>query len=253
MGLTRPKSEGCRMPVASATLIVTLIYIIALLSINIYEPQKAIWMAAYPVVASEMTGIGYGKLFLRSLWILPLMIVIGIFNPLLDTHTAFYVYGVNVSQGWVSFCSIILRGLLSMQALLLAVKANGLIDLFNSMRTIGCPAILTTQLLLTYRYLAVIIEEAIHMRRARTARGYGRKSYPLPMWGQFIGQLLLRSTMRARRIHNAMVARGFDGTLPTGSRHKWTVSDWAWMAGWCVVIAALRFIDFSSLFNNIAK
>lgn len=236
---------------APAMLIVTVIYLAAVLSIPLYSPQRLIWLAAYPIIASEITGAGFGRIFIKSLWILPLVAFIGIFDPFVDKAVAFTVHGVAVSRGWVSFFSILLRGLLSFQAVLILVSATGFIDIFNSLRKLGLPEVLTTQLMLTYRYISVILEEAIIMKRAREARGFGRKSYPLTMWGRFIGQLLLRSMNRAANIHRCMKARGFDGSLPTGNRISWNKSCWLWLLVWTALIAALRFVDFSSFFLKI--
>lgn len=245
-------ARGTRNSVsAPAMLVVTLIFLIAVLSIPVNQPQKLIWLAVYPIVASEMSGIGYGNIFLKSLWILPLAILIGIFNPIIDTSKAFSVSGITISRGWVSFISIIFRALLSFQSLLLLIATSGFLDMFNAMRHIGCPAVLSTQLLLTYRYISVIIEEAIIMNRARQARGYGKKSYPLSMWGRHVGQLLIRSTQRASNIHRAMKARGFSGTLPTGSRMQWDSHSLTWMCCWIACIAIARFVDFSTFITHI--
>ena len=50
---------------APAMLVVTLIFLIAVLSIPVNQPQKLIWLAVYPIVASEMSGIGYGNIFFK--------------------------------------------------------------------------------------------------------------------------------------------------------------------------------------------
>lgn len=234
-----------------AAIIVTLVYLVCVLSVPLYQPHRLVWLAAYPVVAAEINGIGYGRIFVKSLWILPLAVMIGIFNPFIDTAPAFFIGSTPVSRGWLSFSSIIIRGLLSFQAVLILVASTGFIDIINSLRKIGCPAVLTTQLLLTYRYISVIISEAMLMRQAREARGYGRKSYPLKMWGRFIGQLLIRSSRRATWIHRAMSARGFDGSVPTGSALGWSRRSVIWLCVWCVAIVCLRVIDFSPLIGNV--
>jgi cobalt/nickel transport system permease protein len=230
-----------------AMLIVTLLYLVAVLSVPLYSPQKLIWLAPYPIIASEMEGCGFRRIFLKSLLIIPLVALIGIFNPFIDTETAFRIGNVVVNRGWVSFISILLRGLLSLQAILILVESSGIIDTINALRKLGCPSVLTTQLHLTCRYISVVMEEVIVMKRARAARGYGRKSYPLSMWGRFIGQLLIRSMQRATDIHRAMLARGFDGSLPLGTTMRWNSSAWIWLIVWTALIACLRFIDFSSL------
>ena len=58
-------------------LIITLVYLIAVLSVPIYAPQKLIWLAAYPIIASEAYGIGYWAVLKKSLWIIPFLILIG--------------------------------------------------------------------------------------------------------------------------------------------------------------------------------
>lgn len=233
-----------------AILLVTLFYLVAVLSVPVDRPQGIIWLAAYPVIASEILGVGYGKIFVKSLWILPLLVIIGVFNPILDKVTVLQIGSLGVSRGWVTFVSIIFRGLLSFQAVILMVFTTGFIDIFNMMRKVGFPSVLCTQMLLSYRYLFVILEEAVVMKRAREARGYGRKSYPFPMWGRFIGQLLIKSTRRATGIHRAMQARGFSGTLPLSAKFIWNRKSWIWLISWTLVIVLLRFTDFSKIITE---
>lgn len=236
---------------APAMLVVTIIFLVAVLSIPVEAPQKLVWLTAYPIVVSEITGIGFLKIFLRSLWITPFLILIGVFNPIIDTRIAFSIGNVAISSGWVSFVSILFRGLLSLQAVLILISNIGFLNLFNSLKRIGLPKVLTTQLLLTYRYLSVIIEEAIIMKRARIARGFGKKSYPLKDWGIFIGQLLIISTRRASEIHNAMLARGFNGTMPLNAERPLNSKGWIWIGIWTLLILILRFVDFSTLIVNL--
>lgn len=244
--LSRP---SVRRTSATAVLLVTLVYLVAVLSVPLYEPERIIWLAVYPVVQSEVSGIGFGRVFVRSLWVLPLIMLIGVFNPVLDTQTAFTVGSVAVSRGWVSFFSIALRGLMALQAVLLLAMTTGFYDMCGALRRIGCPRVLVTQLQFTYRYMAVIVEEALWMDRARKARGFGRDSYPLRMWGRMIGQLLLRSYERASRVHRAMLARGFDGTMPLSSPRKMGAGQWLFVGGWTAVILFLRIVGLSSLFT----
>lgn len=247
-GMEKQEREAVVSP---ALPVITLLYLIAVLSVSLTAPQKLIWLAAYPIINGEIAGTGYLKILIDSLWLLPILIFIGIFNPIIDTKPAFYVGNVLISQGWVSFTSIILRGLLSFQALILMVEQIGFLDIFSLMRRIGVPKVMCQQLLLTYRYISVIIEEVIIMKRARASRGYGRKSYPLKFWGMFVGQLMVRSTERARRIHAAMLARGFNGVLPLGKNYKWSGRTLLHFLIWISFITFLRFFDFSNLIVNI--
>lgn len=233
---------------ASSWLIVTIVYLIAMLSLPLYAPQRTVWFAIYPVIQAEISGVGFARVFRKSLWVFPLIFFVGIFNPFIDTAPAFSIGNVVVSRGWVSFFSIVLRGLLAAQAVILLTLNTGFYGLCNAMRRIGCPRILVTQLQFTYRYMIVVVEEAVWMDRARKARGFGRSSYPLSQWGRMIGQLLIRSYDRASRIHKAMLSRGFNGTMPVGASDRIGVQSLLFIVAWIALFAILRFVDISSLF-----
>ncbi|MDE6006009.1 MAG: energy-coupling factor transporter transmembrane protein EcfT [Muribaculaceae bacterium] len=236
---------------ALSLLVVTLLYLLAVLSVPLHSPQKLVWLAIYPVIQSEASGLGFGFILKKSLWLIPLLLLIGIFNPILNNATAFTIGGFAISEGWVSCLSILIRGLLALQAALILTYSVGFYDVCHSLRHLGCPKILIVQLMFTYRYMGLIVEEAINMDRARKARGFGRKNYPLSMWGRMVGQLLIRSYDRAGSIHRAMLARGFTGNMPAGKAHNLDKRSIAFIFAWSVVIAILRFADLSGVINHL--
>lgn len=234
-----------------ANMLVTLIYLCLLLSVPLQDTQRLLWFAAYPIVWASVAGVGYGTILRRSLYVLPIIIFIGIFNPLFDHESAFIVHGIVISRGWLSFVSIIIRGMLSAQAVILLIGICGFADICRQMCTLRIPTFLTTQLLLLYRYLSVLLDELRTMLRARAARCYGRKNMSLKLWGDMAGQLFLRSVDRAQRIHQAMLARGFDGVMPSYSHagHSGSHGIWAIICSaiWIALFVALRWapaIDF---------
>lgn len=229
-------------------LVVTLIYTVAVLTVPLDAPERLIWFAIYPILQSEISGIGFGRILRKSLWVLPLVLMVGIFNPILDRTPAFEISGFTISRGMLTLTSILLRGLLSLQALLLLTYSVGIYEVFGALRRLGVPRVLVVQLQFMCRYIGVILEEALGMERARVARGFGRKNYPLKMWARITGQLLLRSYERARRIHAAMLARGFDGSLPSSAPVG--RSGVAAAAIWIAVIILLRILPISELFAH---
>jgi cobalt/nickel transport system permease protein len=65
------------------------------------------------------------------------------------------------------------------------------------------------------RYLQVLLDELRRMRLARVQRG----DDPRWLWqargtGQSVGALVVRTFERGERVHVAMLARGYDGTMP---------------------------------------
>ena len=101
------------------------------------------------------------------------------------------------------------------------------------------------------------IEYAAAMQQARDARSFGRKSYPLKVWGTLVGQLLIRTFDRAERISRAMLARGFTGRIPEGVFEcpAWKIRDTLFLAVWCSAFVLLRLCrpaeNLSMLINNL--
>lgn len=256
--INRLGSPGCDRQGAlridgRASLAVTVIYLIAVLSLPLTSPLRIAWFIVYPLVASAMMGLSFGRLMLRSLYIVPLLALFAAFNPVFD-RVPFAVIGggVVIARGWVTLAAVMLRGVLAFQSLLILVETEGFAGLCHAMRRLHVPAVLTTQLLMMHRYLTVLLAEALTMLRARRARGYVRRYLPFREWGTFVGQLFLRTVDRSERIYRAMLARGFDGTMPcfrAGS--GWGRADTLWLLCWCGVIAAVRFIDFPSLIRSL--
>ncbi len=234
-----------------ALLLVTLAYLVAMLSVPLQNTDVIIWFAAYPIITAPLAHIAYERLFRNSLYVLPLLIFIGIFNPIYDRATALIIFGMRISTGWVSFISILIRGLLATQALLLLIRVAGFNEMCDAMRRLGAPSIIVTQLLMVYRYLTVLLQEALTMQRARQARSYGKSSFRASMWGPFVGQLLLRTLERSRRINMAMKARGFNGSLSASAESHWTTADTVYCLVWIPVCLALRFLDISTLFLSL--
>lgn len=232
---------------ARALLIVTVVYIVLMLSVPLNRTDTIIWFAVYPIISAPLAHIPYERLFRNSLYVLPLLFFIGIFNPIYDRQPAFIVFGVTVSAGWISFISILIRGLLATQALLLLIRVAGFNEMCDAMRRLGCPEIIATQLLMVYRYLSVLLQEALTMQQARMARSYGKSSFRASMWGQFVGQLLLRTIERSRRVNMAMKARGFNGSLSASPPSHWDTAATVYCMIWIPCIFALRFLDVSSL------
>lgn len=231
-----------------AKLLVTLLFLIFVLSLPLDNLAGLILFFVYPIVSCAMAGISYGAVFKRSLFVLPFIIFIGIFNPILDRQVAFYVGGIEITEGWISFLSILIRGLISVQAVFILILTTGFYNLCRGMRCLGVPSLLTTQLLFVYRYILVLLQEALNMDRARAARSFGRKHYPFRMWGIFIGQLLIRTIERSEHIHRAMLARGFTGSIESNFRASWRTKETVFLVLWTGLFVLLKIYHPITLF-----
>jgi cobalt/nickel transport system permease protein len=97
-------------------------------------------------------------------------------------------------------------------------------------------------LLLLYRYAFVLGAEVARLATARRLRSAGRRP-SLHSYAPLLGQLLLRALQRAQRVHQAMLARGFDGTIRSLRQPHWQARDTVFVLGWCSAFAALRAFD----------
>ncbi|MDD3037562.1 cobalt ECF transporter T component CbiQ [Bacteroides sp.] len=234
---------------ARAKLLVTLLFLFFVLSLSLNDLAGLILCLIYPIVSCTMAGISYGVVFKRSLIVLPFIVFIGIFNPILDKQVVFYVNGIGITAGWISFLSIIIRGLISVQAVFILILTTGFYNVCRGLGRLGIPSLLTTQLLFVYRYISVLMQEALSMDRARAARSFGRKSYPFKMWGVFIGQLLIRTIDRSERIHRAMLARGFTGNIEGNSHSVWRTKETLFVVLWICLFLLLKIYHPTELFN----
>lgn len=234
---------------ARAKLLVTLLFLVTVLSIPLTNLSSLILFMVYPILSCSMAGISYGSIVKRSLIVLPFILFIGIFNPILDRQVVFYWEGIGVTSGWISFFSILIRGLISVQAVFILILTTGFYNLCRGMQLLKVPSLLITQFLFVYRYIAVLLQEALNMDRARKARSFGRKSYPVRMWGVFIGQLLIRTIERSQRIHRAMISRGFTGVIESVSHSTWRIRETFYLLLWILFFGVLRFYQPADLFN----
>lgn len=200
---------------AVAKLLLTLAFLCLVLSIPLHRVEWLLPCFVYPVGGCLLGRMKYSRLFRRSLVVLPFVLCIGLFNPFVQREVMFSVGGFDITEGWVTLVALLLRGLLTMQAVLLLIQSTGFYRLCRALERLYVPRLLTMQLLFLYRYLLVLLQETLSMRRAVASRGYGRTNYPLRFWGTFTGQLLLRTLERAQRIHQAMLARGFSTSSDT--------------------------------------
>ncbi len=253
MERTSEQSSPLHLLDPRAKLLITLLFLIFLLSLPLEDLSGLLLFFIYPIVSCARAGISYGSIFKRSLIVLPFIAFIGIFNPLIDRQIVFYVGGVGITSGWISFISILMRGIISVQAVFILIYTTGFYNICKGMRRMGIPSLLTTQLLFVYRYISVLLQEALSMDLARSARSFGRKSYSCRMWGVFIGQLLIRTIERSERIYKAMLSRGFSGSIEGDFSFVWRTKETLYLVIWTgvfVVLKVYRPADFFYIFLN---
>ena len=209
-----------------AKLAVTIVYIVCTVSFGKYDISGLMPMILYPVLVFQMTGIPFSAFIRKMRYVLPLVCAIGLFNPLFDRAPLLRIAGFAVSGGTVSLITLVIKGILCLSASFLLIATTSFDDICRALRIIHVPSLIVSLMMLTYRYIGVLAEEAAVMNNAYHLRAPGQKGIAFKAWGAFLGQLLLRSMDRAERIYGGMQLRGFDGSFSFSGLRKACVADW---------------------------
>jgi len=192
---------------ARAKLVAALAYVVAVVAtpVNGWRLMAAGGLLLAFVVG--LSGIPPRELFRRWLAFLPL---VGFLTAMVaPAHPARAALGLAGAAG-----AILARNSLAFLAMMVLANVTPFPRLLAAMGRLGAPAVLVATLHFMYRYLYVLADELGRMAQARRARSF-RRTGRLD-WGLLtglIGVLLLRALERGERVHAAMVARGWDGTI----------------------------------------
>ena len=175
--------------------------------------------------ASALSGVGIGRVFLRSLVAIPFILIA---LPTVFTKPGAPLYEIQLglitltatAEGIEFFASVLIKSWASVTAAVLLTSTTTPLKLLAALRALRLPAILVAVVMLMYRYLFVLVDEAQRMLRARTARSaaIGPRSGGTVVWraksaGGMAGSLFIRTLDRSERIYMAMLARGYDGSI----------------------------------------
>jgi len=168
------------------------------------------WYGAFGFVLALLIGIsGVPPLELLRRWLTFLVLIAFLAVVLAPTHPARAHAGLGVVVA-----SILIKNTLAIVMMLLLSAVTSFHALLAGMRKLGLPLVLVATLGIMERYRFVLADELNRMATARRARSFTRRgTFSLSLAGGLIGVLFLRALERAERVHGAMVARGWQGTL----------------------------------------
>ncbi|MBU2514224.1 cobalt ECF transporter T component CbiQ [bacterium] len=231
--------------------ITTMVFITVVVSFDKYTLSALIPFILYPVFLCAAGNIPISHLLKKILLVSPFAIMIGIFNPLMDTQTHLLLGDFQVSGGWVSFFSILLRFVLTVGGALSLIAVTGFNSVCLAMEKLRVPRVFTIQLMFLHRYLFVLTAEAARMYRASSLRRPDGNSLGIKTFGSLLGHLLLRSLDRAQRIHLAMHCRGFDGHIRTLKRLHIGLPEVGFVLIWCGLFLLMRTINIPQFFGSL--
>lgn len=235
----------------SVKLITTLIFIVITSSFPKYEVTALIPLIFFPLALVLLGNLPWKHLLKRLLLVAPFVVLLGMFNPLFDQTPVMQIHSMLITGGWLSFLSITLRFTLTVSAALILVATTGMNAICAALSRMGVPKVIVTQLLIMYRYLHVLLDEVVRAMQAYSLRSFHGARIHYRAWGSLLGQLLMHTLERARRIYQAMLCRGFEGDIRILRTNKTGAADIAYAVGWVAFFLLARFFNIPHVLGNI--
>ncbi len=180
-----------------------------------------------------LSGLGVGYVLRRASLALPFVLAA---FPLLFTTPGTVLLKLPLgtwtlaltAEGALRFANVAVKSWLSVQAAIVLASSTPFPDLLLAMRAVRIPRLLVAMFGLMWRYLFVLVDEALRLMRARSARAGlvrqprhssgrlrpgGSLAWRARVAGGMAGSLFLRAVDRSDRIYVAMLSRGYDGEV----------------------------------------
>jgi cobalt/nickel transport system permease protein len=196
----------------SVKILITLLYIILVVSFDRYNLSGLLGFAFYPAVIFSLSRLPLKPLFFRFLAALPFGLLGGIANIFYDRGTAFTAGEIAITYGEISCAAILVKTLFTVSAALLLIASTRITEITEQLLRFKFPPAFALSFMMTYRYISVFLTEVKTSWNAYILRSRG-KGIALKDMGFFCGGLFVKSFDRAERIYSAMKCRGFNGRL----------------------------------------
>jgi cobalt/nickel transport system permease protein len=247
--LARKGSPAARLD-PRAKVLATLAFVVVVASFGRHDLGRLAPLAVYPIVLAALGDVPWRPLLVRLALASPFALGVAAFELFLDRAPVLVLGPVTVSGGTLAFATILAKFTLSLAVALLLVATTGFDEVCLALSRLAVPRMLVSQLMLTYRYLFLLADEAARMVRAYALRAPDGRRPSIRMVGLLLGQLLLRALGRAERIHIAMRCRGFDGRLPMHRTWRLRAADVLFSGVTVLLLAGTRAVDLATMLGT---
>lgn len=182
------------------------------------------------LLSISVSKVPLGFIFKRSLVVVPFVLL----------ATLFLLFSPN---GVVIFVEVMAKAWLSVLSLSLLVSTTKFTDLLFGFQKLGMPKTMMMVLSFFYRYVFILTDELMRLRRARDSRNFGGSwSWRIKTIGNMLGTLFIRAYERGERVYSAMASRGFTGEIRTVSKLRATAADYSFAILFLASILLIRSI-----------
>lgn len=220
--------------------VLTITYIVTVVSFQKYDMIGLSGMFFYPLAMFILSDLSFTDSLRRLRVVLPLVCMIGIFNPFFD-KIPIVIGNIHCTTGILSMITLMMKGVFTVLASYILIATTSIEKLCYAFRLLHIPKIFVTQVLLTYRYITVLLEEVNRITQAYSLRAPKQKGVHFKVWGSLTGQLLLRSMDRATAVYESMTLRGYQGEFwYIESKMRWRWQDTVFLLVWMGLLILFR-------------
>jgi cobalt/nickel transport system permease protein len=232
--------------------IVALAFILTMALLPIGAWPVYVLMLTLSLSITVLSELGLKYVLKRSLLAIPFVLaavplLFTVKGPVLLTIPIGSLSLTITSTGLERLLSIMFKSWVSLQVAIVFAAATPFPDMLLAMRAVKIPRLIVSLFGLMWRYMFVMVDEAIRLMRARASRSgaiEGAKSGSSIAWrakvtGGMAGNLFIRSLDRGDRIYAAMAARGYDGEVRSFPLPPITSASWITLLGSLAVLIVL--------------
>jgi cobalt/nickel transport system permease protein len=151
----------------------------------------------------------------RCLIVLPFILMASAFYPLSVVIEGEVQPSAKIDLYILPAIIIFSKALLAVLLLIILTSAERFHRLLLALRKLKMPRIIGTISALLYRYIFLLIDEALKTSRARESRTPGKlRMSRMKVYGNQIATIFIRSWDRSEIIYKSMLSRGFQGEYP---------------------------------------
>ncbi len=230
----------------SVSIVLTLIYVVCVTSLSIYNVVGLLQMFLFVFILFEMHDLSFVAIFVRLRVVWALLFLLGIANVFIDRSIVIYWLGIPMSGGVLSFMTLYLKEFLCVSACWAMVQIHGMENLCYGMQKLHVPRVLIVVIMLIDRYLIQLLKEVQRSSIAYSFRAPNQKGIQSRAWGSFVGSILLRSIDRAQILYESMCLRAFHGEFYLRNSSVNTKQSIFYFVGMIFFVLVLRFIPVFS-------
>ena len=171
------------------------------------------------IVLIAMAGLNRLDVLKRLKPVFWFLLMIWIILPLtFDGDIMYRFYWLKITyQGLILCCKITIKSITIMLIFTALIATMTIASLGSGLHKIHVPDKMVFLILMSYRYISVIEEEYKRLLRAAKFRGFkpGTNVHSYKTFAYIAGMLFVRASLRAQRVHQAMLCRGFNQKFHT--------------------------------------